>query len=98
MKHLLLLAALAASAQDIDQTTRHQYEQVLDREHRGGRISQQERQLLMSVYPKLNPPRDSMGFTALTDLGKAAYKGEQGGLYPGGENTIPADHLKAGLG
>lgn len=34
---------------------------------------------------------------ALTDLGKGAYKGEQGGLYPGGENVPPAGHLKAGL-
>jgi hypothetical protein len=25
------------------------------------------------------------------------YKGEQGGLYPGGTNTLPAAHLKAGL-
>jgi hypothetical protein len=51
----------------------------------------------MSVYPKLNPPRDSMGFTALNDLDAGAYKGEQGGLYPGGSNTMPAAHLKAGL-
>jgi len=38
-----------------------------------------------------------MGMIALTDLGKNSYKGEQGGLYPGGENSPPREHLKAGL-
>jgi hypothetical protein len=94
----LFVAALPlALFAQIDDALRRQYDQIMDREHRGGRISQQERQLLMSVYPRLNPPRDSMGFTALTDLGTGTYKGEQGGLYPGGTNTMPADHLTAGL-
>lgn len=44
-----------------------------------------------------HPPRNSTGMIALTDLNKGAYKGEQGGLYPGGENVPPAAHLKAGL-
>src|SRR6476469_7142652 len=94
---LLAVLPLVCPAQPIDEATRQKYEQILDTEHRGGHISQQERQLLMSVFPKLNPPRDSMGFTALTDLGTATYKGEQGGLYPGGSNTMPAAHLKAGM-
>jgi hypothetical protein len=95
----LLLSALplACLAQDIDPATRQKYEQVLEIEHHGGRISPQERQVLMSVYPKLNPPRDHMGLTALNDLGTGTYKGEQGGLYPGGSNTMPAAHLQAGL-
>ena len=102
MKHsfrFLLLAALPllGIAQQIDDAARRQYNEILEREHKGGRISQQERALLMSVYPKLNPPRDSMGMTALTDLGKDSYKGEQGGLYPGGENSPPPEHLKAGM-
>jgi hypothetical protein len=33
----------------------------------------------------------------LSELGTAKYKGEQGGLYPGGVNTPPAAHQKAGL-
>jgi lysophospholipase L1-like esterase len=33
----------------------------------------------------------------LCDLSKGKYKGEEGGLYPGGSNTPPAAHLKAGL-
>jgi hypothetical protein len=94
---LMSAVSLTCAAQDIDPATRQKYEQVLETEHHGGRISQQERQVLMSVYPKLNPPRDHMGFTALNDLGTGTYKGEQGGLYPGGSNTMPAAHLKAGL-
>lgn len=37
------------------------------------------------------------GLVPLPDLGKGNYKGEQGGLYPGGENSPPPAHLKAGL-
>ena len=33
----------------------------------------------------------------LTDLGKGMYKGEQGGLYPGGANTPPKAHLAEGI-
>src|SRR3954471_22707942 len=40
-----------------------------------------------------NPARETTGMVALTDLGKGTYKGEQGGLYPGGVNTMPAAHL-----
>jgi hypothetical protein len=32
----------------------------------------------------------------LTDLGAGMYRDVQGGLYPGGENAIPGDHLAAG--
>ena len=32
----------------------------------------------MSVYPKLHPPKDSLGLVPLNDLGKGTYKGEQG--------------------
>ncbi len=48
-------------------------------------------------WVKEHPPRESTGMIALTDLGKGTYKGEQGGLYPGGENVPPPAHLKAGL-
>jgi hypothetical protein len=96
-RFLLLISLPMAAAAQVDDTTRRQYDQIMDREHRGGRLTQQERQLLMKVYPQIRPPRDSMGFTALTELGKGTYQGEQGGLYPGGENAMPAGHLKAGL-
>ncbi|MFB3829258.1 MAG: hypothetical protein ACE15B_20995 [Bryobacteraceae bacterium] len=44
-----------------------------------------------------HPSRASTGLIALPDLGKGTYKGEQGGLYPGGVNTPPPAHQKAGL-
>lgn len=34
---------------------------------------------------------------ALTDLGAQTYRGFQGGLYPGGANTMPAAHDSAGV-
>ncbi len=40
------------------------------------------------------PPTDK---TALIDLGADSYQGAQGGLYPGGSNTIPDSHLAVGL-
>jgi hypothetical protein len=42
--------------------------------------------------------KDSMGLTPLTDLaGEARYKGQDGGLYGGGRNGPPEDHLRAAL-
>lgn len=51
----------------------------------------------MAEYAKSHPPRESTGVVPLTDIGQGMYKGEQGGLYPGGENAAPAAHRKAGL-
>ena len=48
-------------------------------------------------WAESHPPRDSTGLVPITDLGKGMYQGEQGGLYPGGVNTPPSAHLKAGL-
>jgi hypothetical protein len=45
---------------------------------------------------KEHPARESTGLIPLPELGKGTYKGEEGGLYPGGMNTPPAAHLKAG--
>jgi len=44
-----------------------------------------------------HPARESTGLIPLPDLGKGMYKGEQGGLYPGGVNAPPEAHLKAGI-
>ncbi|MEP7149582.1 MAG: VCBS repeat-containing protein [Acidobacteriota bacterium] len=41
--------------------------------------------------------RTSIGQTPLTDLGTGSYLGFTGGLYSGGSNSIPSDHLAAGL-
>jgi hypothetical protein len=50
-----------------------------------------------SEYARTHPPRESTGLVPLPDLATGLYKGEQGGLYPGGRNTPPPAHLKAGL-
>jgi hypothetical protein len=39
----------------------------------------------------------STGLIPLTDLGKRMYRGQKGGLYPGGLNTPPRWYLKAGV-
>src|SRR6266446_10089616 len=62
-----------------------------------GRKIPEEMARKKAEYQKEHPPRESVGLTPLTDLGKGSYKGEQGGLYPGGENVMPPEHLKAGL-
>jgi hypothetical protein len=49
------------------------------------------------AFMKEHPARESTGLVPLPDLGKSSYQGEEGGLYPGGGNTPPKAHLKAGL-
>src|SRR5712691_5914206 len=46
---------------------------------------------------KEHPPQSSIGLIPLTDLGTGKYKGEEGGLYPGGNNTAPEAHMAAGV-
>src|SRR5712692_3083406 len=58
---------------------------------------QQAQHRMKEEFVKNNPPHDSTGMIPLPDLGKGTYKGEQGGLYPGGENVPPDAHAKAGL-
>ena len=49
-------------------------------------------------FQKANPPRNSTGLVPLSELpASATYQGEPGGLYPGGRNTPPDSHLRAGL-
>lgn len=54
---------------------------------------------LTSAPPCLaaNCDSTSKGFTPLVDLGLGTYKGQSGGLYPGGSNSPPAAHTAAGL-
>lgn len=40
---------------------------------------------------------DSIGLVPLTDLGCRTYLGLAGGLYPGGSNTMPIEHRRAGV-
>ncbi len=39
----------------------------------------------------------STGLIAIPDLGTGTYLGQQGGLYPGGTNTLPAAYADAGV-
>ncbi|MEO7145620.1 MAG: hypothetical protein ABI165_19160, partial [Bryobacteraceae bacterium] len=70
----------------------------------GQPLSAEDRQFIqhvnqarMAAWAKEHPPHDSVGLIPLTDLGAGLYKGEQGGLYPGGVNTPPPAYEKAGL-
>jgi hypothetical protein len=56
----------------------------------------QEASRMNRGWKEQHPSRESTGMIALPDLGTGMYKDEQGGLYPGGVNTPPAAHLKAG--
>jgi hypothetical protein len=77
---------------------------ILAKRRRGEPVTAEEQALVQGVqarrmeeYAQANPPRDSTGLVPLTDLGTGTYKGEPGGLYPGGRNVPPPGHRKAGL-
>src|SRR5436190_79925 len=85
--------ALVAMAQQQDRN-RRAIEQLTPEERAHMQATQKVKR---ADWIAAHPSRDSTGMVALPDLGKAKYQGEQGGLYPGGENKPPARHLKAGL-
>jgi len=62
-----------------------------------GPANQKANQERNAEYAKAHPPHDSLGVVPLTELGTGLYKGEEGGLYPGGSNTPPARHLAVGV-
>jgi hypothetical protein len=66
-------------------------------ESRIERRNQEESAKRQADYAGAHPPRESTGLIPLPDLGRETYKGEPGGLYPGGENKPPRLHLEAGL-
>src|SRR5262249_45523043 len=90
--HTLLLITLAAGAQQ-DRAQRA-IEQLTPEERARFDAA---RAVNRAEWIKAHPARDSTGMVALPDLGKGTYNAEQGGLYPGGENTPPVAHLKVGL-
>ncbi len=51
----------------------------------------------VTPIPLVGCGQTSVGFVPLTDLGAALHQGQQGGLYPNGQNRPPPDHLAAGL-
>jgi hypothetical protein len=103
--------ALSAQKQGADLQNRR-FNAIRAKRQSGEKITEEERDYAESIierrnqeesakrnadYAKAHPARESTGLVPLTDLGKQTYQGEQGGLYPGGENTPPAAHLQAGL-
>ncbi len=44
-----------------------------------------------------NCQNTSVGLPPLNDLGENLWRGLQGGLYPNGQNTLPALHMSAGM-
>ena len=61
------------------------------------RRANEDRRKRKEEYRKANPPRETTGLVPLVDLGKKTYKGQEGGLYPGGANVPPDDHRRACL-
>ena len=84
---------------------------IRDRGRRGETLTADEKRLIAlalelraqraaegrAAYRKEHPPKSSTGLVPLSDLGDGVYKGEGGGLYPGGQNAPPTKHLDAGL-
>ena len=101
----LVLALLAplVPAQDQREDENRKVREIMLKQRRGEQVTAEEREFVKSVnaqrqqeFMQQNPSRESTGLVPLTEL-KGTYKGEEGGLYPGGGNTPPPAHLKAGL-
>jgi hypothetical protein len=103
---LLLLAPAHAQIDD------QRWNEIRQKHQRGEKITEEERDYFESKVERKNqtesaarqadwakghPARESTGVPPLPDLGAGMYKGEQGGLYPGGSNQPPQAHLEAGL-
>jgi hypothetical protein len=102
----ILAAVLAAQVDD------QRFKDIRAKHARGEKITEEERDYVESKierrnqeesakrqadYAKAHPPRESTGLVPLPDLGEERYQGEPGGLYPGGKNSPPSQHLRAGL-
>lgn len=99
-----LLISQAWAAQTGSPASDQKFSEIQAKLRRGETVTAEERQYVQSEmarrreeYARAHPPQDSTGLVPLSDLGKGIYKSEQGGLYPGGGNTPPPAHLKAGL-
>src|SRR5712692_4431650 len=104
---ILLLALpllLPAPPQDGRAAEEQKAGEIMTRARRGETVTAEEREFVKKVnarrmeeFQKANPPRESTGLVPLTELGAGGYRGEEGGLYPGGKNTPPKSHLDHGL-
>ena len=106
------LLAPVVSGQPVTDAERQRLEEIRARHDRGEAVSAADREFAQRTMQRLNqaqaaarntdwakahPPRESTGLVPLPDLGTGWYRGEQGGLYPGGSNTPPQPHLATGL-
>src|SRR5260370_41442379 len=97
----LLAIALVAPAQPTEEAKRKQAEfmrrtmEQFTPEERSHLAA--NRNVDRAAWIAAHPARESTDLIALPDLAKGTYQGEQGGLDPDGENTLPPAHPKAGL-
>jgi hypothetical protein len=80
------------------------FRSLIDKERSEEPFSPEEEQFYRAYYERRtaaylsrNPMRESTGLIPIPQLGKEKYQGEEGGLYPGGRNELPAGHVNAGL-
>ena len=100
-RSFLLTPATLLLAQSDDE---RRFRDIQRRFSRGEQITPEEREFAekmmarqREVFAREHPPRESTGLVPLPALGKGLYKGEQGGLYPEGENSPPRKHRDAGV-
>ncbi len=109
---LLAMLSTLLPAQPVSDAERQRFEQIKARHDAGQPVTPEERQFAQRImeranqaqaaarnqdWAKAHPPRETTGLVGLPDLAAGRYQGEQGGLYPGGSNTVPPAHLAAGL-
>jgi lysophospholipase L1-like esterase len=97
-----LFAAAVLAAQVVTPAERQRFDEIRTRVERGEQISAEDRQFAQGVMARLQKmivgePREFTGLIPLPDLAGTQYHSEEGGLYPGGRNTPPAQHLAEGV-
>jgi hypothetical protein len=113
VRWLVLLSMVAALfGQAVSDAERQRFEEIKARHDAGKAVSAEEQQFAQRIMQRMNqaqaaarngdwakahPPRESTGLVALPALGTGLYRGEEGGLYPGGKNTPPPEYLAKGL-
>jgi len=112
MSLALLMLAAAICGQQVTDAERQRFEEIKARHDAGRPVSAEDRDFAQRIMQRMNqaqaaarnadwakahPPRESTGLVPLPDLGSGMYHGEQGGLYPGGKNTMPDGHAAAGM-
>ncbi len=108
----ILVLALTVSAQVVDPKDDPRARDIRAKHSRGEKVTEEERDYFETLterhnqaesakrfadWAKAHPARESTGLIPLTELGTGTYEGDQGGLYPGGQNRPPEAHLQAGL-